>query len=326
MTDYSTPEWTQEKPRVGVSACLLGDNVRYNGGHKRDRFLTGTFGNYVEWVPVCPEVECGLPTPRPAMRLVGDPDDPRLVTSQEPQEDKTDQMKEWARGRLDELEQENLCGFIFMNNSPSSGLHRVKVYDQNGVPRKVGRGLWAAAFTERFPLLPVEDDGRLHDPVLRETFIEALFCMQRYRQFLQQDATVGGLVAFHTDHKMQLLAHGETTYREMGRLVANARQMERDELFRRYEALLMDALRQPATVRENANALMHMMGYFKEDLTADEKQELLQILEQYRAGFVPLIVPATLLRHYVRKYDEPYLKRQTYLNPHPVELQLRNHA
>jgi uncharacterized protein YbgA (DUF1722 family)/uncharacterized protein YbbK (DUF523 family) len=325
MTDYSTPQWTEGKPRVGVSACLLGDNVRYNGGHKRDRFLTDTFGEYVEWVPVCPEVECGLPTPRPAMRLVGDPDDPRLVTSNEG-EDKTAQMKQWARRRLDELEGEDLCGFIFMHNSPSSGLHRVKVYDENEMPRKIGRGLWAAAFTKRFPLLPVEEDGRLHDPVLRETFIEALFAMQRYRRFRDEDGSIGGLVEFHTNHKLQLLAHGQATYREMGPLVAHAKEMDREKLLQRYESLLMDALRQPAPVREHANAMMHMMGYFKDPLSADEKVELREVMEQYRTGLVPLIVPVTLLRHYVRKYDEPYLKRQTYLNPHPMELQLRNHA
>lgn len=323
--DYSVPDWNQDKPRVGVSSCLLGADVRYNGGHKRDRFLTDTFGRYVEWVPVCPEVECGLPVPREAMRLVGNPDDPRLITSRSG-EDKTDMMRQWAGRRVVELESEDLCGYVFMNDSPSSGLHRVKVYDKNGVPRKIGRGIWAAVFAEHFPLLPVEDDGRLHDPAIRENFIERIFCLQRYRRYLAEDGSPAGLVEFHTQHKVQLLAHGEKTYREMGRLVARAGSAHASDLLSAYESLLMQTMTQMATARRNVNALQHMMGYFKKVLSADEKRELLEVIDQYRAGHVPLIVPVTLIRHYVRKYDEPYLKRQTYLNPHPVELQLRNHA
>ena len=313
------------KPRVGISACLLGESVRFDGGHKHDRYLTDTLGLYFDWVPVCPEVECGLPTPRESMHLEGDPESPRLVTTRT-HEDKTEQERSWARRRVEELANEDLCGFIFKKDSPSSGMRNVRVYDENGVPRKVGVGIFSRIFMDRFPLLPVEEEGRLHDPHLRESFIERIFCLKRYRDFLASDGGVGGLVEFHTDHKMLIMAHHVEAYRQLGRLVAHARELPRDELFARYEQLMLRALSTRATPRKNANVLMHMMGYLKEQLSADEKQEMLQLIDRYKGEIVPLIVPATLMNHYVRKYGEAYLARQWYLHPHPVELQLRNHA
>ncbi|MHC4592076.1 MAG: YbgA family protein [Planctomycetota bacterium] len=310
------------KPRVGISSCLLGEQVRYDGGHKRDRFLTDTFGRFVEWVPVCPEVECGLPTPRESMHLEGNPTSPRLVTTRT-HVDQTERMLRWARQRLDELESLDLCGFIFKTNSPSSGMRGIRVYDENGVPHKVGVGLFAGAFMSRFPLIPVEDEGRLHDAGIRENFIERLFALKRYRDAARD---VGSLVSFHAEHKMQLMAHSQKHLSEMGRLVAHAKEMPRDELFATYEDSLMLALRERATPRKNVNVLMHMMGFFKEALTADEKAEMLEIIRQYGDGLVPLIVSVTLMSHYVRKYDQPYLRTQTYLHPHPAELKLRNHA
>ncbi len=314
-----------QRPTVGISTCLLGENVRYDGGHKRDRFLTDTFGQFVEWVPVCPEVECGLPVPREAMRLVGDPSNPRLVTSRSGR-DMTSRMQQWATGRLDELEEADLHGFIFKSGSPSSGMARVRVYDENDVPQRVGAGIFARAFMERFPLLPVEEDGRLHDMRLRENFIERVFCLARYRGFLRADGSVGGLVEFHARHKLQLMAHSPAYLKEMGQMVAHARNLKPDELLGRYEKLLMKALGQMATVPRHVNALQHMMGYFRDELSADEKQELLEVIGGYRRELLPLIVPVTLMRHYVRKYDQPYLRGQSYLNPHPSELKLRNHA
>ena len=311
--------------RVGVSSCLLGNNVRFDGGHKLDRFLTDTLGQFVEYVPVCPEVECGFPVPREALRLVGDAANPRLVTSRT-NVDHTERMVSWARKRVAELEGENLCGYIFKSNSPSSGMERVRVYDSNGVPSKAGVGVFARIFMEHFPLLPVEDEGRLHDMKLRENFIERVFTLKRWRDTLTAGRTRGDLVAFHTRHKLLLLAHSPKRYREMGRLVAHAKGCPPDELFPRYEALLMEATGLKATAAKHANVLQHLMGYFKEQLSADEKQELLEAIENYRKGFMPLIVPITLINHYVRKYDQPYLKDQWYLNPHPIELQLRNHV
>lgn len=314
-----------EKIRLGISRCLLGDAVRYDGGHKRDPWLVETLGRYVEYVPVCPEVELGLPTPREALRLVGAEDEPRLVFSRSG-EDITEAMREWARVRVKELEKEGLCGFIFKSKSPSSGMERVKLYTAQGMAVKKGVGLFARAFMEHFPLLPVEEEGRLNDPVLRENFIECLFTFKRYRTMLAQGRSRGGLVNFHTRHKLLLLAHSPQVYREMGRLVATADRFPEGELFHRYETLLMKAMQLRPTVKKHVNVLHHLMGYFKKNLTPDEKQELLDVIDRYAGGTVPLVVPLTLLNHYVRKYDQPYLKEQVYLQPHPLELKLRNHA
>jgi uncharacterized protein YbgA (DUF1722 family)/uncharacterized protein YbbK (DUF523 family) len=316
----------EDKIRIGISACLLGEKVRFDGGHKLDRFLAYTLGEYVDYVPVCPEVEVGLPTPREALRLVrGEAGEARLVFSRSG-EDITARMTDWARRRVRDLEGEGLCGFIFKAKSPSSGMERVKLYDRNGVPKKEGVGIFARVFMEHFPLLPVEEEGRLHDPRLRENFIEAVFTFRRWRDCRKDGLDAGRLVDFHTRHKLLLMAHSVEHYRRMGKLVAEAGKRPLSELFEEYQWLLMEAMRLKATVSKNSNVLMHAMGYFKKDLSPDEKQELLEVIGNYRKGHVPLLVPVTLVNHYVRKYDEPYLKRQHYLNPHPLELQLRNHV
>ncbi len=313
------------KIRLGISACLLGQPVRYDGGHKHDRFITETLGQYVEFVPVCPEVECGLSIPREAMRLVGEIDQPRLVTIRT-RRDYTEQMQTWAKRRVQELEAEALNGFIFKSDSPSSGMERVKVYDDKGMPLKKGIGLFARAFMEHFPLLPVEEEGRLHDPKLRENFIEAIFTFKRWRDTLAAGPGRKQLVDFHTRHKLLLLAHSTEHYREMGRVMAHLKEAPLEETTARYQQLLLESLRLKTTNKKNANVIYHLLGYFKKDLTADEKQELLDITEHYRQGTLPLIVPITLINHYVRKYEQAYLKEQYYLHPHPLELQLRNHA
>ncbi len=319
-----------EKIRLGVSACLLGREVRYDGGHKHDKYITDTLGPFFEFVPVCPEVECGLPIPREAMRLVGDPADPRLVTNKTGI-DHTERMQSYAAARVEALVPEGLSGFIFKKDSPSSGLYRVKVYNEEGFPGKSGRGLFAAAFVRRFPLLPVEEEGRLNDPELRENFIERVFAYARLRGLLTQNPGgkglgIGTLVDFHTAHKLLLMAHSIPIYRELGALVAKPKEMDRASLFQRYEELFMKALSLLATEKKNANVLMHILGYFKQQLSGDEKAELLEIIEQYKSGLVPLIVPITMIKHYVRKYKEPYLAGQVYLSPHPAELMLRNHV
>jgi len=314
-----------EKIKLGISTCLLGKNVRYDGGHKLDRFLTDTLGQYVEYVPVCPEVECGLPIPRESMHLEGDPDSPRLVTIRTKQ-DMTDRMVQWARNRIIDLEKEDLCGFIFKSDSPSSGMERVKVYNEKGIPLKKGVGMFARIFMEHFPLLPVEDEGRLHDPGLRENFIERIFALKRWRAVLQSKESRGNVVDFHTKHKLLILSHSPKHYQMMGMLVAKAKALPIKELYQQYQTILMEALRSKTTSKKNSNVLMHMMGYFREQLSGDEKRELLEVTEAYRKGYTPLIVPVTLIQHYVRKYEQPYLKEQIYLNPHPLELQLRNHV
>lgn len=315
----------EEKIRLGISACLLGEKVRFDGGHKHDRFLTGTLGRYVEYVPVCPEVELGLPTPREALRLVGNPDDQRLVFSRSG-EDITERMQAWAKERVTELEKENLSGFIFKSKSPSSGMTRVKLYDKNGSPNSQGVGLFAKAFMEHFPLLPVEEEGRLHDPQLRENFIEIIFTLKRWRESIARGKTRGVLVDFHSRHKLLFMAHSPEIYRQMGKLVASGNDVKTSQIYEQYMPLLMEGMRLKTTVAKHVNVLQHILGYFKKQLTNDEKQEVLQVFHDYRAGLIPLIVPITLLNHFIRKYDQPYLKEQVYLNPHPLELQLRNHV
>ena len=314
-----------EKIRIGISSCLLGNKVRYDGGHQLDHYLRDTLGAWFEYVPVCPEVELGLPIPRETLRLVEGDGGHRLVFSRSG-DDITEPMLAWARRRVSELEGEELCGFIFKANSPSSGMERVKVYDCNGVPAKKGVGMFARTFMAHFPHLPVEEDGRLHDPHLRENFIESVFVFKRWRDLLARGLDAAALVDFHTRHKLLLLSHSPELYRAMGKLVAQAGSLPLDRVVGDYQPLLMKAMRLHATMRKHVNVLQHLLGYFKRQLSADEKQEMLELIELYRNGSVPLIVPVTLVNHYVRKYREPYLGRQYYLNPHPIELQLRNHA
>lgn len=315
----------ENRIRIGVSACLLGQPVRFDGSHKHDRYLTGTLGEYLDFVPVCPEVEAGFPIPREPFRLVGDPENPRFMTTRS-QVDHTERMAAWAERRVRELERENLCGFIFKSDSPSSGLMRVKVYNAKGMAEKKGAGVFARAFTRHFPLLPVEEEGRLNDAKLREMFIEQIFTLKRWRETLAQPASMKTLVDFHARHKLLILSHSPVHAQRMGKLVAGGRQATLRTVCAEYEALLLDALRMKTTTKKNMNVLQHIMGYFKRQLSPDEKQELLEVLDHYHNEHLPLIVPVTLLNHYVRKYDQPYLKQQVYLNPHPLALKLRNHA
>ena len=315
----------EDKIRIGISACLVGQPVRFDGSHKHDRYLTNTLGEYLDFVPVCPEVESGFSVLRETLRLVGDPKAPRLVTSRT-NIDHTDRMLDWAEKRVRELEAENLCGFIFKSDSPSSGLMRVKVYNSKGMAEKKGVGLFARTFTRHFPLLPVEEEGRLNDPVLRETFIEQIFTLKRWRETLTLGGNMKNLVDFHSRHKLLMLSHSPANARLMGKLVADGKQTPIQSVYAQYERLLIETLRMKSTIKKNLNVLEHILGYFKNQLDSDEKQEMLEIFDRYRNEFVPLIVPVTLLNHYVRKTGEPYLKQQVYLNPHPIALKLRNHA
>lgn len=266
-----------------------------------------------------------MSVPREAMRLEGKPDAPRLMT-RSTGEDKTDMMMNWAKKRVAQLEAEDLCGFIFKSDSPSSGMERVKVHDDKGMPAKTGIGIFARVFMEKFPLLPVEEEGRLHDAAIRENFIERIFTLRRWREIRSLKFERGALVDFHTRHKYLLLSHSTKLYQVMGKLVAGQKTMAVQELRSQYETWLMEALKLKTTPKKNTNVLQHMMGYFREQLSADEKKELLEIIDHYQKDLLPLIVPVTLIGHYVRKYDQPYLKQQVYLNPHPLELQLRNHV
>ena len=286
------------KIRLGISSCLLGEKVRYDGGQKLDHFITETLGKFVEFVPVCPEVECGLGIPREAMHLSSSPEGPRLVTIRT-QVDHTERMRAWAQKRVVELEQEGLCGFIFKSDSPSSGMERVKIYSGKGMADKTGVGLFAQEFMQHFPLLPVEEEGRLHDPGLRENFLESLFTMKRWRETRALGTKRGHLVDFHTRHKLLIMSHSPKHYGLLGKLVAQMKEIPLPEMYERYQTLLMEALRLKTTIKKNANVLLHVMGYFKKNLSPAEKEELLRIVNNYQKGYIPLIVPVTLLNHYM---------------------------
>jgi uncharacterized protein YbgA (DUF1722 family)/uncharacterized protein YbbK (DUF523 family) len=315
----------EEPIRIGVSSCLLGREVRYDGGHKRDAFLVETLGHYVEWVPVCPEVEIGLGIPRPTLRLERHGADVRLMMPKTG-DDHTDTMRRHADQRVAALAHDDLCGYILKKDSPSCGMERVKVYGTNTIPSKSGRGLFAEALMRRFPNLPVEEEGRLNDPPLRENFVERVFAYRRVRSLFDARWALGDLVAFHTAHKLQLMAHSPKTYEQLGRLVANAKGVARAALRDRYESHFMVGLAALATRQRHTNVLQHMAGYFKKQLDNDDKRELQSVIEDYHRGLVPLIVPITLIRHHVRRFDVKYLAGQVYLEPHPKELMLRNHV
>lgn len=319
----NSPSTTPSAPiRIGVSACLLGQEVRYDGGHKHNAYLTGSLARYFEFVPFCPEVSIGLGIPRAPIRLEARHDEVRAVGVRDPDLDVTDALLAYGSAVADA--HRDLSGYIFKKGSPSCGLERVKIYSAKGMPAGKGRGLYARALTARLGLLPVEEEGRLMDPVLRENFIERVFVYHRWQGLMRQGLTPAALVDFHTRHKFSILAHDEQRYRELGRMVSEAGRAALDELAPRYADTLMAALSRRATRRRHTNVLMHVMGYLKRYLDSDDKAELLELIDSYRVGQVPLIVPITLLKHHLRKHPDPYIQQQYYLSPHPEELMLRN--
>lgn len=314
-----------EAIRLGISACLLGQKVRFDGGHKQDPFLVGTFGRFVEWVPVCPEVELGLGTPRETLRLERRDGQVHFVMPKS-RTDHTDAMRAFSARRVQQLERAGLCGYVVKKNSPSCGMERVRIQEPNGVATRTGRGLFAEELIARLAPLPVEEEGRLSDPRLRENFVTRVFAYDRLRRFFAQRWTQGGLVAFHTAHKLLLMAHSPQAYQGLGRLVARGKEVERSELRYAYERALMDALAKLTTPKRHANVLQHMLGYFSDELPPEGRQELLGLIEDHRLGLVPLIVPLTLVRHYVKRLAVAYLQGQVYLEPHPKQLMLLNHV
>lgn len=309
--------------RIGVSGCLLGEQVRFDGNHKRDGFLNDALGPYVTFVSVCPEVGVGMGVPRETVRLVAGEGGARMVAPSSGA-DWTDRMRAWSEAKALELGTLDLSGLVLKKDSPSCGVHRVKVYDGNGMAERSGRGLFADAVVRALPLLPVEEEGRLHDPVLRESFVERIFAYRRLAALFAGDWTVGDLVEHHTNEKLALLAHSPDAYRELGRLVARGKALDRGELRERYGRGTMEALARLTTRGRHTNVLQHMAGYFREHLSAAARQDLDAQIQEYRVGLVPLVVPLALVRHYVRVFDVAWLARQTYLQPHPRELLLRN--
>jgi uncharacterized protein YbgA (DUF1722 family)/uncharacterized protein YbbK (DUF523 family) len=314
----------EAKPRLGISACLLGRKVRYDGGHKRDPFLTEVLGPFVEWVPVCPELEAGMGVPRESVRLLAPASNPRMIAERSAK-DWTEAMNNFSAQRARELSRLQLSGYVLKKDSPSCGMERVRIYAPGGVTRN-GTGIFARAVSSAMPLLPLEEEGRLNDAALRENFIERIFAYQRWQVTASAVKALGALVTFHSVHKFQLLAHSESDYRALGRLVANAKNIPLVEAYERYGRGFMNALRIPATAKKHANVLEHMTGYFSNELSPGERQELVEIIRDYRRRLIPLVAPLTLIRHYVKKYDVAYLQHQTHLAPSPKELMLRNHV
>lgn len=326
-----------DRPRIGISSCLLGQPVRFDTGHKRDPFLVETFGQHVEWLPVCPEVEAGFGTPRESMRLVltepqvrerGERFDSakiRLILNKQGT-DVTATLATYAKKKVEKLADANLSGFVLKKDSPSCGMERVKVYTPQGPGERGGRGLFAEALMARLPNLPVEEEGRLGDPRLRENFVERVFAYRRLTSLFEGKWSVGDVVRFHTVHKLTLMAHSPAAYRELGQLVASAKTTPRGAFAVEYQARFMAALTVMATPKRHANVLQHMLGYFSKQIDDDARNELLALIEEHRQGRVPLVVPMTLMRHHVRRQRIDYLLGQTYLEPHPRELSLRNHV
>ncbi|MDI9778054.1 DUF523 and DUF1722 domain-containing protein [Pseudomonas putida] len=312
------------KPRIAISACLTGHSVRYNGGHKASDLCREQLQAHFDWLPVCPEVAIGLGVPRDPIRLVGDPSRPAVVGTRNPDTDLTVPLRNYGEQMADELD--DICGYIFMQKSPSCGLERVKVYQENGYPApQGGMGAYAAAFCARRPDLPVEEEGRLHDPVLRENFISRVYAYADWQQLLAQGLSRGALVRFHSRYKYLLMANNPQAYRQLGRLLGSmSREDDPEQIGPRYFSQLMQALRRCASRGTHGNVLQHLSGYFKDSLTQQDKAELQHLIGQYQQGVVPLVVPLTLLKHHLRKHPDPYLQQQTYLQPHPDSLGLRN--
>lgn len=309
--------------KLGISACLLGAEVRFNGGHKQSHLCSRVLAEHFEFVAVCPEVAIGLGTPRESIRLVGELDAPRAVGTRSHALDVTDALAAYGERMAGELQ--GICGYIFMQQSPSCGLERVKVYQANGMPTTGGgRGIFAQAFCARHPDLPVEEDGRLNDAVLRENFLTRVYAYARWQALLQSGLTRQALLNFHSRYKYQLLATNPLQYKALGQLLGNLHQHDLGELAPRYFSALMTALKKCATRGTHSNVLQHISGYLKKTLSGADKQEVSQLIAQYRSGIVPLVVPLTLLKHHFRHHPHAYIAQQVYLQPHPENLSLRN--
>jgi len=311
------------KIKVGISSCLLGQEVRFDGGHKHDRLCTETLASYFDFVSECPEVGIGLGIPRKPIRLIGTAEAPKAVASHDNTIDYTEQLIDFGQKKA--LQHDTLCGYIFMKNSPSCGLFRVKVYGDSGYPDKAGgRGIYAQTITDAQPLLPVEESGRLTDPALRENFITRVFAYHNWQQLVAVGLSHKAIIDFHASYKYCLMAHSPSDYSKLGQTLADAGNSAPNELGKRYFKALMTALTKVATRKTHSNVLMHLQGYLKKALSDDEKQELVKVINQYRINQVPLIVPITLLKHHFANHPDPYISQQAYLQPYPEDLSLRN--
>lgn len=313
-----------KKIPIAISSCLLGNKVRFDGGHKQSKYCLNTLSDWFDFRPICPEMGIGMPAPRPPIRLIDDDDEIRVVQVDDHSYDVTDELKAFAKEKLPELD--DVCGYIVIRNSPSCGMERVKVYHKNGNPAgKSDKGVYINEIMNERPELPVEEEGRLQDSKLRENFITRVFAYQDLKASVKKIPSVDALVKFHSRYKYLVMAHGYADYKKLGKLVANNDGLELNSLVATYEQGLMEALGKIANAKSHSNVLYHILGYLKEDLTSTAKQELVNVIEQYRTGSVTLIAPLTLINHYIKQFGNDYIAQQAYLNPHPVELGLRNY-
>ena len=311
-----------QRVRVGISRCLLGEPVRYDGGHRYNGYINKILGKCFEFVAVCPEVAIGLGTPRLPLRLVGDAHAPRAVGVNDPGFDVTERLDEYARSMVEPCRY--LSGYLFKRNSPSCGMERVKVFNAGGAPSSAGAGIYAKRLMTSLPHMPVEDEGRLADPVLRENFVTRVFVYRRWQELEAMGVTLAGLVRFHIRHRMLIRAHGETGYHGLGRLVASAGTGDINAAARAYVDLLMKTLMRPATRKQHGNVLAHLAGHLKRDIDAGAGADLVRLIAEYRLGRVPLAVPITVLKDHFRRYPDPSLGHRLYLDPYPEALELRH--
>lgn len=315
---------TNTKPLVGISSCLLGEEVRYDGGHKRNTFITDELADHVKFITTCPEAAIGLGIPRPPIHLVGDADKPRVLRVSDHSVDVTQPLNNYSHIRAQELT--TLSGYVFKKDSPSCGLRSVKLFRENGKqPVRKGQGVFAKAITTEYPQLPVEDEGRLNDAGLRENFVNRVFIYHQWQQLIASGLTAKKLIGFHSQQKYLLMAHSQAAYKRMGQLLSDLSGGKLAQVKDQYISELMHTLSRRVTHQRHVNVLQHIMGYLKKKIDAEDKQELTELIEKYRQQQVPLVVPVTMLRHYFRKHPDPYIEQQSYLNPAPEALKLRNH-
>ncbi|MFP8965341.1 YbgA family protein [Pokkaliibacter sp. CJK22405] len=314
---------TQDGILLGISSCLLGEEVRFNGGHKQSRYCLDVLSKYMEFQPFCPEVAIGLGIPREPIRLIGDPQAPRAVGTNNAEMDVTEALAEYAHKVADQIDGK-VSGYLLMKNSPSCGMHRVKVYQKNGHPHiDPGRGVFAQVLSERLPLLPIEEEARLNDAVLRDNFITRVYTYYHWHQLLKEGLTPQGLIEFHARHKYLVMAHSQKHYKQLGQLLSNLSE-DLEAHASAYFKGLIETLATPASRGNHTNVLMHLLGYLKDTTPSTVRQDILTRIEQYQQGELPLVVPITLLKHHVDPEAHPYLANQVYLQPHPEKLGLRN--
>ena len=313
--------------KLGVSACVIGEKVRFDSGHKKSHFVADELSPFVEYVPVCPEVGIGLSVPRPTIRLL-DRDDGlgvRLVDTKNAEIDHTEKMNQFCEKKINQLIDQELCGYVVCAKSPTCGMERVKVYRENGYvsAEKIGVGIYTEKLMQQMPWLPIEEDGRLNDPILKENFVFRIFTLHDFYQAMSAGISRGAIVKFHSRYKLVLMAHSPKDYQGLGQLVAEIANYELDEFYQIYRTRFMQAIANRASRKNNTNVLMHIQGHFKKVLDKEQKAELSELIDAYRLGKMPLLAALTLINHYLREFPDPYISSQAYINPYPENLRLR---